>query len=347
MTTGWTITSAAGTGTLGNAGDGGKATEAALNNPFDVAFDTAGNMYFSDTFNHTIRRVDSATGTITTVAGTGEAGYSGDDGPAIKAKLNQPYGVTLDRAGNIYVADRLNSCIRKITARSGTIETFAGNGRKGFAGDAGPATSASLVEPNGVALDCEKKWLFITDVADNRVRKVDLRTEIITTFAGTGEAAHTGDGGPASRAGVFGARAVAVGGDSAVYVLERQGSTLRRIDPATGTITTIAGTGGHGYAGDGGPAKDAVFDRPKEMCLDAEGNILIVDTENQAIRRIDIRTGIVSTVAGNGTLGPAGDGGPAERAQLARPHGIAQGADGAFYIGDTENHRIRRLALAR
>ena len=344
--TNWRISTAAGTGVLGNTGDGGSATDAALNNPFDVAFDTAGNMFFTDTFNHTIRRVDRASGAITTVAGTGEAGYAGDDGPATRAQLNQPYGITLDRANNIYVADRLNSCVRKITARSGIIETFAGNGRKGFAGDAGPAGTASLVEPNGVALDCERKWLFITDVADNRVRKVDLRTEIITTFAGTGEAAHTGDGGPASRAGVFGARAVAVGADSAVFVLERQGSSLRRIDPVSGTITTIAGTGGHGYAGDGGRATDAVFDRPKEMCLDTDGNVLIVDTENQAIRRIDMRTGLVATVAGNGRLGPYGDGGQAVLAQLARPHGIAQGADGAFYIGDTENNRIRRLAVS-
>ena len=342
----WKISTAAGTGALGNAGDGGKANAAALNNPFDVAFDTVGNMFFTDTFNHTIRRVDAASGLITTVAGTGTGGYSGDGGKATAAQMNQPYGITLDRAGNIYVADRLNACIRKITARGGSIETFAGNGRKGFAGDAGPATSASFVEPNGVALDCEKKWLFITDVADNRVRKVDLRTEMITTFAGTGEAAHTGDGGQASRAGIFGARAVAVAADSTIYVLERQGSTLRRIDPATGIITTIAGTGGHGYAGDGGPASAAVFDRPKEMCVDDAGNIFIVDTENQAIRRIDARTGIVTTVAGNGHLGPYGDGGPANLAQLARPHGIAQGADGAFYIGDTENNRIRCLALA-
>ncbi|MSO91747.1 MAG: hypothetical protein EXR01_09370 [Acetobacteraceae bacterium] len=341
----WRMATVAGTGVLGHGGDGGRAVDAALNNPFDVAFDTAGNMFFTDTFNHTVRRVDVGTGVISTIAGTGEAGYSGDGGKAVAAQMNQPYGITLDRAGNIYVADRLNACIRKITARGGTIETFAGNGRKGFAGDAGPATSASFVEPNGVALDCEKKWLFITDVADNRVRKVDLRTDIITTFAGTGEAAHTGDGGLASRAGIFGARAVAVAADGTVYVLERQGSSLRRIDAATGVITTISGTGGHGYAGDGGPAKDAVFDRPKEMCVDMEGNIFIVDTENQAIRRIDMRTGIVETVAGNGKLGPYGDGGPAVLAQLARPHGIAQGSDGAFYIGDTENNRIRRLSL--
>ena len=339
----WRISTVAGGGVLGNAGDNGRATDAALNNPFDVAFDTAGNMFFTDTFNHTIRRVDAATGHITTVAGTGQPGFSGDGGPAIQAQMNQPYGITLDRAGNIYVADRLNQRVRKITARTGHIETFAGTGEKAFAGDNGPAPQAAMREPNGVALDCEKKHLFITDVADNRVRMIDLKTNIITTFAGTGEAAHTGDGGPATQAGVFGARAVAVAADSTVYVLERQGSTLRRIDPATGIITTIAGTGGHGYAGDGGPATAAVFDRPKEMCLDTQGNIYIVDTECHAIRRIDARTGIVETIAGNGKLGPYGDGGPGNLAQLARPHGIAQGGDGALYIGDTENNRIRRL----
>jgi DNA-binding beta-propeller fold protein YncE len=340
---GWRIGTSAGTGALGNAGDGGPALTARLNNPFDIAFDTKGNMFFSDTFNHTIRRVERDTGTITTVAGCGEAGYSGDGGPATAARLNQPYGVTLDRAGNIYVADRLNACVRKVEARTGRIVTFAGTGTKGFAGDGGPAAASGLVEPNGVALDCEKKWLFITDVADHRVRVVDLKTDTITTFAGTGAGVHDGDGGAAAYAGIFGARAVAVAGDSTVYILERQGSTLRRVDPASGIITTIAGTGAHGYAGDGGPAGQAVFDRPKEMCLDSAGNIYVVDTENHAIRRIDISTGIVRTIAGNGTLGPYGDGGPAELAQLARPHGIAEAPDGSLHIGDTENNRIRCL----
>lgn len=342
---GWRISTSVGTGALGNAGDGGRATDARLNNPFDVAFDTKGAMYFTDTFNHTIRRVDQS-GTISTVAGTGEAGFSGDGGAATAARMNQPYGITLDRAGNLYVADRLNQRVRKIDAKTGVISTFAGTGEKAFGGDGGPAPAAAMMEPNGVALDCEKKWLFITDVADNRVRVIDLKTNIISTFAGTGAAAHSGDAGPAAQAGVFGARAVAVADDSTVYILERQGSSLRRVDPATGVISTIAGTGGHGYAGDGGAAKAAIFDRPKEMCLDTDGNIFIVDTENQAIRRMDIRTGMIRTVAGNGRLGPYGDGGPAGLAQLARPHGIAQGPDGAFYIGDTENNRIRRLAAA-
>jgi len=346
MDAGWIISTAAGTGVLGNAGDGGPATEAALNNPFDVAFDTAGNLFFSDTFNHAIRRVDAVTGVISTVAGNGQEGFSGDGGPAIAARMNQPYGVTVDRAGNLYVADRLNQRVRRIDGRTQVISTCAGTGAKAYSGDGGPAALAGMVEPNGVALDCERKILFVTDVADNRVRAIDLRTGVISTAAGTGAAEHSGDGGPATQAGVFGARAVAVGPDGAVYVLERQGSTLRRIDPASGIISTIAGTGAHGYAGDGGPARQAVFDRPKEMAIDDVGNIFIVDTENQAIRRIDARTGIVTTIAGNGTLGAAGDGGPAHLAQLARPHGIAVGPEGALYIGDTENHRIRKLTPA-
>jgi len=346
MDKGWIISTVAGTGVAGRAGDGGKATEAALNGPFDVAFDTAGNLFFSDTFNHMIRRVDAVTWVISTVAGSGQKGFGGDGGPATAARMNQPYGVTVDRAGNLYVADRLNQRVRRVDGRTGVISTFSGSGAKEYSGDGGKAALAGLVEPNGVALDCDKKILFVTDVADNRVRAIDLRSGVISTAAGTGVAEHSGDGGPAAKAGVFGARAVAVGADGAVYVLERQGSTLRRIDPVSGIISTIAGTGGHGYAGDGGPARAAVFDRPKEMAIDDAGNIFVVDTENQAIRRIDARSGIVETIAGNGTLGPAGDGGPATRAQLARPHGIAVGPDGALYIGDTENHRIRKLTRA-
>src|SRR5204862_94981 len=210
----YVITTAVGTGAKGFAGDGGPATAALLNGPFDVAFDRAGNLYFSDTFNHRIRRVDARSGGITTVAGNGEPGYSGDGGPAMRASLNEPYGIAIDRAGNIFVADRLN-------------------------------------------------------------RRV------------------------------------------------------RRIDAVNGTITTLAGTGEAAYSGDGGPALAAVFDAPKEMALDPDGNVLIVDTENHAIRLIDRNTGIVTTIAG-GRQGARGDGGPAAGAGLDRPHGVVVGPDGAI-----------------
>ncbi len=257
----WVIATAVGTGERGFAGDGGPAARAVLNGPFDIGFDPGGNLYFSDTFNHRIRRVDARTGVITTVAGSGEAGYSGDGGPATAARLNEPYGIAVDRAGNVYAADRHNHCVRRIDAASGAITTLAGNGASGFGGDGGPAARAGMVEPNGLALDPANSRLLIADVADNRVRVVDLATGIISTFAGTGAAEHRGDGGRAAAAGVHGARAVKVAPDGTVYILERQGSTLRAVDPRTGVITTVAGTGARGYSGDGGPARERGFRR--------------------------------------------------------------------------------------
>ena len=342
----WIITTAVGTGEKGYAGDGGPAAWALLNGPFDVGFDAHRNLYFSDTFNHCVRRVDARTGVIATCAGCGEAGYSGDGGPATRARFNEPYGIAVDNAGNIYIADRHNHCVRRVDGSSGIVVTFAGNGSSGFGGDGGPASRAGMVEPNGLALDPAQNRLFIADVADHRVRVVDLASGIIGTYAGTGKAEHSGDGGPASACGIFGARAVKVAADGTVYILERQGSTLRAVDPRSGVITTLAGTGERGYGGDDGPALSAVFDAPKELAIDREGNLLIVDTENHMIRRVDIRTRTVAAIAGSGRQGGDGDGGPARAASLDRPHGAAAAADGSIYIGDTNNHRIRKVTGA-
>jgi DNA-binding beta-propeller fold protein YncE len=337
MTHQWTISTVAGTGEPGHAGDGGPALHAQLNNPFDLAFDPAGNLVFSDTYNHCLRRIDARTGRIATIAGNATQGFSGDGGPATNAQLSQPYGVTIDRAGNIYTADRLNKRVRRIDGTTGIITTLAGEGSP---------FGEPMAEPNGLALDPAHGLLYIADVADHRVRVADLATGALATFAGTGAAEHSGDGGKAIEAGIFGARAVAVHPDGTVYILERQGSTLRRVFPGIHEIATIAGTGARGYSGDGGRASDAVFNAPKEMALDAGESILIVDTENHVIRRIDARTWIVTTIAGCGIAGGGGDGGPATEAGLARPHGAVVGADGAIYIGDSENHRIRKLAPA-
>ncbi|HVC54933.1 MAG TPA: hypothetical protein VND95_03205 [Stellaceae bacterium] len=343
--TDWIITTAIGTGERGFAGDGGPATAAVLNGPFDIAFDAAGNLYFADTFNNRLRRVDAHTGLISTVAGNGDKGYSGDGGKATEAALNEPYGIVVDRAGNLYTADRLNRRVRRIDAASGIITTLAGTAEAGYSGDRGPAAQAGLAEPNGLAFDAAERHLYIADVADHRVRIVDLATGRIATFAGTGAAEHSGDGGPATAAGVFGARAVKLAADGTVYILERQGSSLRAVDPASGIIRTVAGTGARGYGGDGGPALAAVFDAPKEMAIDRDGSLLIVDTENHAIRRIDGASGIVTPLAG-GHQGGDGDGGPATRAGLDRPHGAVVGPDGAIYIGDTNNHRVRKVVRA-
>jgi sugar lactone lactonase YvrE len=335
------IMTAVGTGQIGYSGNGGPAIKARLNQPFDVALDAQGDIYVSDTFNQRIRKIEHDTGTISTIGGNGTKGYSGDGGPAVRAQLNEPYGIVIDPRGNLFLADRLNSRVRRIDATTGVISTVAGNGSKVYFGDGGPAEKAGLVEPNGVALTQDGKTLLIADVAGHRIRRVDLTTGLITTFAGTGRARHDGDGGPADQASIWGARAVDVGPDGSVYILEREGNRLRVVDPKTGIITTLAGTGTKGYTGDGGPALTATFNGPKELAVDSKGNIWIVDTENHVIRKIDGVARTIQTVAGNGQPGGDGDGGPATRARLDRPHGVAVGLDGSCWIGDTNNHRVR------
>jgi sugar lactone lactonase YvrE len=229
----------------------------------------------------------------------------------------------------------LNGRVRRIDGRNSVITTLAGDGSGKFSGDGGPSDRAGLAEPNGLALDREHRRLFIADVADHRVRVIDLGSGVITTFAGTGNGRHAGDGGPATSADVFGARAVALASDDSLYLMERQGSSVRRIH--NGIIETIAGTGARGYAGDGQDARQAVFNAPKEMAVDDAGNIFIVDTENHVIRLIDAQSRIVTTIAGNGKPSPDA---------LARPHGAVVGPDGTVYIGDSENHRVRKLVRA-
>lgn len=334
-----TIATVAGTGTAGYAGDGGPARLAELRHPFDCAVDAAGNLFFSDTNNHCVRRVDAA-GRITTVAGSGKKGYSGDGGPATSASFNEPYGIALDGAGNLFVADRLNACIRKVDAKAGAVTTVAGSGVKGYSGDGGPGERAKLREPTGIALD-GKGLLYIADVGDQRIRVLDLRTGLIETVCGNGTKAHTGDGGPVSKATLYGPRAVAVARNGLLFVVEREGHCVRKIDLARGTIDRFAGRGEKGYFGDGGPAQNAKFNGPKEIDVDVAGNVFVVDTDNGAIRRVDGKTGVVTTVAGGKIRGSLGDGGRATAAQLGQPHGVAAAAGGALYVCDTLNHRIR------
>jgi sugar lactone lactonase YvrE len=336
------ISTVAGTGTAGDSGDGGPAREAKLNSPFGVVFDRSGHLFIADTFNHRVRRVDARIGLISTLAGTGEKGFAGDDGPATAARLNEPYGLAVDRVGNLFVSDRLNHRIRRVDTKTGTISTVAGPDTEATLAPSEPSVNLDLRDAGGIALD-DAGQLLIADVASQRVWKLDPTRKSAKLFAGNGRKQHSGDGGLATEAGLLGPRAIAIGPRGEVLIVEREGNCVRTVDPTTGKIETIAGTGKKGFTGDGGPAKDATFDGPKELAIDSSGNIFVVDTENHAIRRIDARSGNIATVAGTGHPGTTGDGGLAEQACLSRPHGVAIRADGAILIGDTNNHRVRKV----
>jgi sugar lactone lactonase YvrE len=337
-----TISSPVGNGRQGYSGDGGPAKEASLNQPFGVVFDEAGNLFVSDTFNHRVRRVDARTGVISTVAGTGERGFSGDGGPATAGNLNEPYGLAVDSEGNLYIADRLNHRVRKVDAKGQVITTVAGSDSRTPTQNGGTATDLTLLDAGGIALD-GAGHLLIADVSAHRIWSLDVATGQVTPFAGTGRKEHVGDGGPAVKASLFGPRAVAVRRDRTVVIVEREGNRVCTVDPETGLLKTIAGTGKKGYSGDGGLASDATFNGPKELTVDPAGNTYIVDTENNVIRKIDAKIGTIRTVAGHGAKGGAGDSGPAIAAELDRPHGVVIGRDGSIWIGDTNNHRIRKV----
>ena len=341
MTTGNTqqIRTVVGTGDAGYSGDGGPAESATLREPFMCAFDRAGNMFFCEAKNHVVRRVDASTGRVTTVAGTGEVGYAGDGGPATAATMNEPYSLEVDDDCNIYVVDRLNAVVRKVDGSAGVITTVAGTGEPGYSGDGGPGDAAQLREPNDCFLD-GRGGLLIADIQDQRIRRLDLATGIIDTFAGNGEKIRGGDGMPARQASILGSRAVCMDRHGNTYIAEREGNGVRVVT-AGGIMGTVAGAAAErGYAGDGGSALAATWGAPKALRCDAAGNVIVVDTENHAIRKIDVNTGVVTTIAG-GQLGGHGDGGPATDAGLDRPHGCGIAADGRIYIADSNNHRIR------
>ena len=348
------ITTLAGTGERGHTGDGGLAAKATLSEPFHCDVDNKGHLYIAESTNHCIRKVDLKSGKISTVAGTGKKGYSGDGGKASDATFFEPYAVAVDKADNLYIVDRLNAVIRKVDGKTGIITTIAGNGKKGSSGDGGKATDASMREPNDCILD-GKGGLLIADVADWRIRRLDLTTGIITTFAGIGKTKITlkikidrekcGDNGPANKAILVGARAVCVDGKGNTYICEREGSAVRKVD-AKGVITTVAGTGEWGYTGDKADAKKAVFQGPKGIRCDAEGNIYVVDCENHCVRKIDAKTNIVTTFAG-GHKGTDGEGVHAPQAGMDRPHGCVISTAGVLYIADSNNHRVRKVVLGK
>jgi ribosomal protein S11 len=327
----------AGTATSGYSGDGGAATAAAMGLPYGVAVDTAGNVYSAEYNNYIIRKV-SVSGIITTYAGTGSTGYSGDGGPATAARMASPSCVAADRAGNVYFGELNGDRIRKVNP-SGIISTYAGTGSPGFSGDSSAATSAQLDAPNGIAVDSSGN-LYIADIHNARIRMV-TPAGIIYTIAGTGTVGYSGDGGPATAAQLRQPTGVAADNRGNIFVSDGSDYRIRKIN-SSGIISTVAGTGSSGFSGDGGPATAATLFYPYSLSTDTSGNIYIADQGNNRIRKID-GSGIITTIAGVSLAGFGGDNGPGVSAHLNLPAGVACGRLGKVYIADKGNSRLRVL----
>jgi trimeric autotransporter adhesin len=338
------IDTVAGYGSKAYGGDGRQATLAKLSSPEGVAFDAAGNIYIADKSNHRIRVVTKVTGIITTLAGDGIQGYGGDDAHATSAKLNNPVSVALDASKNVYIADTFNHRIRKVAKSTGIITTVAGDGTAGYSGDGGLATLAKLHNPLGVAIDPSGN-IFIADSANFRVRKVTKSNGIITTVAGTGTTGSSGDGGLATSALLGYLYGVATDVSGNIFIADTGNNLIRMVTISTGIITTVAGGRTSGYSGDGGQATSAQLNFPTCVSLDTSGNIFIADFYNYRIRMVTKSTGIITTVAGNGTKGYSGDKGQASSAKLFDPRSVAVSASGTIIVADSGNDRVRMFTL--
>ncbi len=324
---------------IGYAGDGGLANQAGLVEPAAVVVDSAGNVYIAEPTDGRIREVSTIKTKvdINTIVGSGTLGFSGDGAAANAAELNRPTGVAVDGSGNIYIADSLNYRIR-VAQAGGSVKTFAGNGGYSYSGDGGAATSAQMNSPHAVVADGAGNY-YIADAGNNVVRKVSANG-VITTFAGNGTSGSSGDGSAATSAELSGPQGLALDGAGNLYIADTGNSRVREV--SGGTITTVAGNGTAGYSGDGSAATSAQLYAPVGLAFDAKGSLYIADTDNSAVRKVT--SGVISTVAGNGRQGYAGDGGPASKAQLNYPQGVAVDAAGNLYITDTLNYAIRMVS---
>lgn len=336
----WTISTFAGTGVQGFSGDGGAATAAQIDNPFGVVRGPDGALWFCEYTGQRIRKVNTD-GTIQTMAGTGKTGYSGDGGPALQATFNLPHEIRFDQEGNYYLTDMKNHAIRRVDAKTGVITTFAGNGTQGYSGDGGPADKAQLKQPHSLQFGADGS-LYICDIGNHVIRKVDMKTGIISTFAGTGKPGPTPDGAPIAGTPLKGPRSLDVDKEGNLWLATREGNQVFKLDLKAGKIFHVAGTGEGGFTGNGGPAKEAKLSGPKGIAIDAEGNVWLADCESHTIRVVDVKSGKLELIAGNGKKGNGGDGDPLQ-CEMARPHGVFVDADGSVFIGDSEAHKVRVL----
>ena len=323
----------------GTGADGSPAVQAQLLTPFGVDFNKSGEMFLVEYAGQSVRKV-AGNGIVSTIAGTGRKGYSGDGGPALKAEFNSMHSLVIAPNGDIYVADTGNNCIRIIAG--GNVSTIAGTGHKGYSGDDGPAAKAEFGGLYSVALDARAERLYLADLDNRRIRVIQLDTGTVTTVAGSGERGVPEDGALARTAPLVDPRAVAVDGKGNVYILERNGHALRVVDTA-GKIRTVAGSGKKGFSGDGGDARQATLNGPKHLCIDRDDNVIIADTDNHVIRKYLPREGKIVRVAGTGSKGIAGLGGPPEQAELNQPHGVHVDVRGVLYIADSLNQRVVKI----
>jgi len=338
------IVTIAGTGKDEFSGDGGPALQAGVGQPFGLEIGPDGALYYCEYSSHIVRRLDLKSNALTTVAGTGrKAGYAGDGGPATKALMNQPHELRFDADGNYYISDMLGQAVRRVDWKTGVMTSVAGTGKAGFAGDGGPASAALFDLPISVLLD-RSNGLLICDIKNHRVRRVDLGTEIVSTFAGTGEKKATPNGAPLAGTPLNGPRTLALEADGNVIIVLREGNAVYRADLTTQTLHHIAGTGKQGFGGDGGDAKQAQLAGPKGAVVDRGGNILLCDTENHTIRIIRKATGVIESLIGDGKAGDGPDGDP-KKCRLNRPHGVFVDATGNIYVGDSNNNKVRKLTI--
>ena len=326
----------------GTAEKDAPAAQCALHEPFGVDFTPSGEMIIVEMeHGNRVLKVD-AQGILRVIAGTGAKGYLGDGGPALAASFSGVHNLAVLPGGDLLLADSFSNALRRIDTKTGIIRTIAGDGKKGFGGDGGPAAAAQFSTLIQISLDPSSTQLYVADIGNHRVRRIDLKSGVISTIAGNGHTGVPADGAEALQAPLVDPRAVVPDATGGFYILERNGNALRYVD-TSGKIKTVAGTGKKGLSGDGGPALAATMNGPKYVTMDHDGSVLIADAENHVVRRYSPKTGLITRVAGTGKAGTAGLGGDPQQCELRRPHGVTVARDGTLYIADSYNDRILKI----